>query len=126
MNDWAMNDWAGLVGSGFVDDDGEKCLSPPPSGESIAAAPSPSDDHLWVFDGGAVWDLGPAEDDVDADGIADSLVRGTAEHATVYTATDADGRVDRITEVDTGGYHCVSALDPDSGTWRATTFGRLE
>ncbi len=54
---------------GDPDDHGEPVIE-------VAAhvAPAPDvHDHLWMADGDRIWDLGPAETDTDADGVADSL-----------------------------------------------------
>ncbi|MFZ2510670.1 MAG: DUF6802 family protein [Gordonia sp. (in: high G+C Gram-positive bacteria)] len=84
------------------------------------------DDHLWVFAGESVWDLGPAEVDSSADGVVDSLARSVDGQVTVYTDTDSDGQVDRITELDATGDLAVTALDPGTGEWRPTQLGRLD
>lgn len=82
-------------------------------------------DHLWVTENDRLWDLGPADTDTDADGVNDSLTRAGPEGITVYTDVDADGRVDRITEVDAAGNWRSQTLDPDDGGWVATDRGRL-
>lgn len=120
-----MNDWAELTGSGVLGDSGEESLSlPDPGGPS--AGTGALDDHLWILTGETVWDLGPAQLDADADGVPDSLTRGTDGQITVYTDTDSDGRVDRITEMDPTGRCSVSNLNPETGLWQASLLGRLE
>lgn len=90
------------------------------------ADPGDPDDNLWVHDDGRIWDLGPAEVDTDADGIADSLTRNGPDGVTVYTDSDHDGQVDRITQLRSDGSYTASRLDPDSGTWVPTDSGRLD
>ncbi len=66
------------------------------------AAPAPAGevyDNLWIVENDRIWDLGPADVDTDADGIADSLTRPGPDGLTVYTDSDRDGQVDLITEV---------------------------
>lgn len=119
MVDWNMEVGDGeLSGFGAVDGVGDQSLPAPDD--------APLDGHLWVFSGETAWDLGPARLDADADGVPDSLTRGEDGQLTVYTDTDADGRVDRITELDPTGDYAVSHLDPETGQWRAGTLGRLE
>lgn len=120
-----MNDWLDLPGNDHLDPPGEESLIDSGQGDIEGVGGPGLDDHLWVFDDGSVWDLGPAQLDADSDGVADSLTRGTATHLTVYTDTDADGRVDRITELDPSGHCAVSDLDPATGTWHPTQLGRL-
>ncbi|MEZ5213318.1 hypothetical protein MYK68_19715 [Gordonia sp. PP30] len=112
-----MNDWIDLTGEESLNDSGQ--------GAAGGSGGHPLDDHLWLFDGSSAWDLGPAQLDADADGVADSLTRGTAAHLTVYTDTDLDGRVDRITELDPSGHCAVSDLDPATGVWQPTQLGRF-
>ncbi|GAB89532.1 hypothetical protein GORHZ_064_00190 [Gordonia rhizosphera NBRC 16068] len=81
--------------------------------------------HLWMHADGRVWDLGPAELDTDDDGVSDSLTRNGPDGITVYTDSDRDGQVDKITNVDTQGVFSSRALDPDSGIWVPTDSGRL-
>jgi hypothetical protein len=83
------------------------------------------EDHLWMHSDGRVWDLGPADVDTDADGVRDSLTRSGAGGVTVYTDSDHDGQVDKITEVDADGMFSSRTLDPTSGTWVPTDSGRL-
>ena len=83
-------------------------------------------DNLWIVENDRVWDLGPADLDTDADGVADSLTRTGPEGMTVYTDSDRDGQVDLITEVNRDGGYRTSRLDPASGQWTATDSGRLE
>ncbi|WP_419230157.1 DUF6802 family protein [Gordonia sp. CPCC 205515] len=82
-------------------------------------------DHLWMHSDGRVWDLGPADVDTDSDGIPDSLTRSGPDGLAVYTDTDHDGQVDKITEVDGHGGFTSRTLDPASGVWQATDSGRL-
>lgn len=120
-----MDDWAVLGGAGALGDGGEESLS----GPGLDDGPGDGgalDDHLWILAGETVWDLGPAQLDSDSDGVPDSLTRGADGQITVYTDTDSDGRVDRITEMDPTGRCSVSDLDPDTGLWRAGLLGRLE
>lgn len=121
-----MENVADLADFDANDGAGEESLSTADPGFVVDPAAGPLHDHLWVFDGDTAWDLGPASVDADDDGVADSLTRGTAEQLTVYTDTDADGCVDRITELDPSGRCAVSDLDPATGLWRATHLGRLE
>jgi hypothetical protein len=83
-------------------------------------------DNLWIVENDRVWDLGPADLDTDADGVADSMTRTGPAGMTVYTDTDRDGQVDLITEVNRDGGYRTSRLDPSSGRWTATDSGRLE
>lgn len=95
----------------------------------VAAHVSPlpdAHDHLWMADGDRVWDLGPAETDTDADGVADSLTRVGPDGMTVYTDTDHDGRVDAITEVHGDGAVETHRLDGTTGEWVRTDVGRLD
>ena len=112
-----MDGWVDLAGG---ETGGEESL-----GEGSLSGPG-LDDHLWVFAGESVWDLGPAGPDGLADGVANSLARVVDGQVTVYTDTDADGQVDRITELDSSGDWAVSALDSGTGEWRATQLGRLD
>lgn len=82
-------------------------------------------DNLWIVENDRIWDLGPADVDTDADGIADSLTRPGPDGLTVYTDSDRDGRVDLITEVRKDGGFTSQRLDPSSGEWIATDSGRL-
>ncbi|GAA2061666.1 DUF6802 family protein [Williamsia deligens] len=82
-------------------------------------------DHLWIAEGDRIWDLGPAETDTDADGVADSLTRVGPDGMTVYTDTDHDGRVDAITEVRGDGEVETHRLDDRTGEWVRTDVGRL-
>lgn len=88
--------------------------------------PTSPDDHLWMHQDGRIWDLGPAELDTDDDGVSDSLTRNGPDGLSVYTDTDRDGQVDRITEVDARGEFTSSSLDPTSGNWVPTDSGRLD
>lgn len=83
------------------------------------------EDHLWMHSDGRIWDLGPADVDTDDDGLPDSLTRTGDGGLTVYTDSDRDGQVDKITEVDAEGTYASRELDPGSGTWVATDTGRL-
>ncbi|MGV9709370.1 DUF6802 family protein [Gordonia sp. NPDC003424] len=82
-------------------------------------------DHLWMHTDGRVWDLGPADVDTDNDGVRDSLTRSGPDGLTVYTDSDHDGQVDKITEIDAHGAFSSRSLDPLSGTWVPTDSGRL-
>ena len=93
-------------------------------GDHLAPPGSPAD-HLWMSQGEDVWDLGPADLDTDADGIADSLTRTGPDGMAVYTDSDADGRVDLITEIGADGSYSAQRLDTGSGTWLPTDSGRL-
>lgn len=90
--------------------------------DSTASSPT---DHLWMHSDGRVWDLGPADVDTDNDGIPDSLTRTGPGGLAVYTDTDHDGQVDKITEVDEQGGFTSRTLDAASGAWQATDSGRL-
>ncbi|AZG46362.1 DUF6802 family protein [Gordonia insulae] len=92
--------------------------------DDFEVATSP-EDHLFMHTDGRVWDLGPADVDTDADGIRDSLTRSGAGGMTVYTDSDHDGQVDKITEIDPEGMFSSRTLDPASGTWAPTDSGRL-
>ncbi|GAC50482.1 DUF6802 family protein [Gordonia aichiensis] len=83
-------------------------------------------DNLLMHDDGRIWDLGPADVDTDADGVADSLTHSGPGGLTVYTDTDHDGQVDRITQVGSDGSFASQALDRESGRWVATDSGRLD
>ncbi|MFW0783083.1 DUF6802 family protein [Gordonia sp. CPCC 206044] len=93
-------------------------------GDEVGDTSSP-DSHLWMHQDGRVWDLGPADVDTDDDGIRDSLTRNGPTGVTVYTDTDHDGQVDRITEVDAQGMFSSRSLDPMSGSWVPTDSGRV-
>jgi hypothetical protein len=82
-------------------------------------------DNLWIVENDRVWDLGPADIDTDADGVADSLTRPGPAGLTVYTDSDRDGQVDLITEVRGDGGYSSHRLDPATGEWTATDVGRL-
>ncbi|WP_082501729.1 DUF6802 family protein [Williamsia sp. Leaf354] len=82
-------------------------------------------DNLWMADGDRIWDLGPAETDTDADGVADSLTRIGPDGMTVYTDSDHDGQIDAITEVDADGGYESRRLDTATGEWVRTDIGRL-
>ncbi|WP_246222054.1 MULTISPECIES: DUF6802 family protein [Gordonia] len=99
--------------------------SPTPDGPFADPSGTGPAGHLWVSQGPDVWDLGPADLDTDADGIADSLTRPGPDGMAVYTDSDADGRVDLITEVGRDGSYTTQRLDTGSGTWRSTDTGRL-
>ncbi|MFT3660864.1 MAG: hypothetical protein QM809_05555 [Gordonia sp. (in: high G+C Gram-positive bacteria)] len=120
-----MSDWMDLPGASTGDEGGEKSLSDP-VGAGLVDPDGALESHLWVFQDGAVWDLGPAQLDADSDGVPDSLTRGADGLLTVYTDTDADGRVDRITELDPTGRCAVHHLDAGTGRWQPTTLGRLD
>ncbi|MGC4933317.1 DUF6802 family protein [Gordonia sp. DT30] len=85
-----------------------------------------SDDHLWMYDDGRIWDLGPADVDSDADGIPDSLTRTGPDGMTVYTDRDHDGRVDTVTRIGADGSYDAHRLDADTGNWVPTDSGRLD
>lgn len=100
-------------------------------GVSFASHPGPLAagepyENLWIVENDRIWDLGPADVDTDADGIADSLTRPGPDGLTVYTDSDRDGQVDLITEVRGDGGFSTQRLDPSSGEWIATDSGRLE
>ncbi|MEP9416520.1 DUF6802 family protein [Gordonia sp. VNQ95] len=86
---------------------------------------TPADDHLWMYDDGRIWDLGPADVDTDDDGVKDSLTRTGPDGLTVYTDRDNDGRVDTVTRIGSDGSYQAHTLD-DSGNWVPTDVGRLE
>lgn len=118
----------GDFGTEFGDDAADRGLQfhpaaaiPPDQGVGSEAY-----DNLWIVENDRVWDLGPADLDTDADGVADSLTRTGPAGMTVYTDTDQDGQVDLITEVNRDGGYRTSRLDPGSGQWTATDSGRLE
>lgn len=85
-----------------------------------------TDDHLWMYDDGRVWDLGPADVDTDADGVADSLTRTGPDGMTVYTDRDHDGRVDTVTHIGSDGDYEAHRLAADGRTWVPTDSGRLD
>lgn len=95
------------------------------SGDSFESAVS-ARHNLWVVENDRTWDLGPAEVDTDADGIADSLTRNGPDGLTVYTDSDRDGQIDRITQVRSDGSFVARRLEPASGRWVPTDSGRLE
>ena len=108
----------------FGDSDG--CTpTPDPDNQFTDVSRAGPADHLWLSQGDDVWDLGPADIDTDADGIADSLTRPGPDGMAVYTDSDADGRVDLITEIGEDGTDSTQRLDTESGTWRSTDSGRL-
>ena len=85
-------------------------------GDSDGCTPTPDPDNQFTDVSRAGWrticgcrramtcgDLGPADIDTDADGIADSLTRPGPDGMAVYTDSDADGRVDLITEIGADG-----------------------
>ncbi|MGZ8177452.1 DUF6802 family protein [Williamsia sp. SKLECPSW1] len=114
-----------LDGLGHPDDpsgDGDAVIEP---AAHVAPAPDPHD-HLWIADGDRIWDLGPAETDTDADGVADTLTRMGPDGMTVYTDTDHDGQVDAITEVHGDGAVETHRLDGHTGHWVRTDVGRLD
>ncbi|MGV9670789.1 MULTISPECIES: DUF6802 family protein [unclassified Gordonia (in: high G+C Gram-positive bacteria)] len=86
---------------------------------------APADDHLWMYDDGRIWDLGPADVDTDDDGVKDSLTRAGPDGLSVYTDRDNDGRVDTVTRIGSDGSYQAHTLD-DSGNWVPTDVGRLE
>ncbi|GAA3704427.1 DUF6802 family protein [Gordonia hankookensis] len=92
--------------------------------DDLGGTSSP-EDHLWMHSDGRVWDLGPADVDTDDDGVRDSLTRSGAGGMTVYTDSDHDGQVDKITEIDAQGMFSSRTLDPESGAWVPTDTGRL-
>ncbi len=108
--------------------DGLDTTTHPGAIEPLAASLPVHDPHdnLWMAEGDRVWDLGPADVDTDADGIADSLTRVGPDGVTVYTDTDHDGRVDAITEVRSDGGFESRRLDADTGDWVRTDLGRLD
>jgi hypothetical protein len=112
---------------GSVDPDGGAAVGRHDAGAVFehAGATSTPDDHLWMHSDGRIWDLGPADVDTDDDGIRDSLTRTGDGGLTVYTDSDHDGQVDKITEVDAEGTFSSRVLDPGSGNWVATDTGRL-
>ncbi|MFC0316428.1 DUF6802 family protein [Gordonia phosphorivorans] len=132
MDVWDISDWdtgdrgAGDGGAGPLDFTETGALDGVGDESLPGHEGAPLDGHLWVFSGETAWDLGPARLDADSDGIPDSLTRGEDGQLTVYTDTDADGRVDRITELDPTGDYAVSHLDPETGRWWASRLGRLE
>ena len=93
----------------------------PGEGENLG-----SDDHLWMYDDGRIWDLGPADVDTDADGVNDSLTRAGPDGMTVYTDADHDGRVDTVTHIGSDGGYDAHRLDADTGYWVPTDSGRLD
>ncbi|WP_051092662.1 DUF6802 family protein [Jongsikchunia kroppenstedtii] len=95
--------------------------SPDDVGSSVSAR-----HNLWVVENDRTWDLGPAEVDTDADGIADSLTRNGPDGLTVYTDSDRDGQIDRITQVRSDGSFVARRLEPASGRWVPTDSGRLD
>ncbi len=125
MDEWMEPGAVEEVGAGVgAQGPGGQYAGPEVGGEESLSGPM-LDDHLWVFAGESVWDLGPAEVDSNADGVVDSLTRGIDGQVTVYTDTDADGQVDRIVELGVTGDWAVTALDPGTGEWRSTQLGRL-
>lgn len=109
---------------------GESRPGEQPGGAHDASAGdlTPADDldsHLWMQDEGRIWDLGPAEVDTDNDGVNDSLTRNGPDGFTVYTDSDRDGQVDKITEINANGDFRSAVLNPETGTWVPTDSGRL-
>lgn len=113
-----------LAGLGGDPDEGDSAFV-----HHAAAPPPPDGDvygNLWIVENDRIWDLGPADVDTDADGVADSLTRPGPNGLTVYTDSDRDGQVDLITEVHRDGGFSSARLDRASGEWVATDSGRLE
>lgn len=82
--------------------------------------------HLLLHDDGRVWDLGPALVDTDADGVPDTLTRVGTHGLVIFTDSDHDGEVDKITSISADGEYESAARDSTGGQWRATDSGRLE
>ncbi|GEE01582.1 hypothetical protein nbrc107696_20280 [Gordonia spumicola] len=83
-------------------------------------------DSLWIYDDGALWDLGPADFDSDGDGVAESLTAEFDGGHAVLTDTDGDGRVDRITTLHADGSTEVADGRSEPLRWSPTSLGRLE
>ncbi|GAC58740.1 hypothetical protein GOHSU_47_00260 [Gordonia hirsuta DSM 44140 = NBRC 16056] len=109
-----MDEWLELGGGDTFEQAGEQSLTDPPL-----------DDHLWIFAGENVWDLGPGLGETGSGGVDHTLARSVDGQVTVYTDTDADGQVDRITELGAAGEYAVTDLDPGTGRWLPTQLGRM-
>lgn len=96
----------------------------PPDDGGVSSSNGPAG-HLWIRTDDSIWDLGPADLDTDADGVEDSLTRTGGEGMAVYTDSDGDGEVDRITEIDQEGRFTARHRNPDTGQWDPTDSGRL-
>ncbi|MFT4085596.1 MAG: hypothetical protein QM658_00325 [Gordonia sp. (in: high G+C Gram-positive bacteria)] len=120
-----MHEWLDSAGPDTFSGGGEEDLTTQPGAASGGVQPALSD-HLWLYDDGAIWDLGPALVDADHDGVLESLTRGAAGGMTVYTDRDLDGRIDRITAVQATGETRVADLDLATGQWQSTALGRLD
>ncbi len=79
---------------------------------------------LLLGDGGRIWDLGPADLDVDADGVPDSRSTTGPDGLTIYSDSDKDGRVDVIIRVAADGSYITSLLGGD-GLWATGDVGRF-
>lgn len=108
-----MEDWLGIDSADGDDAD---------AGSSAAAQ---AGDDLWIYDDGQLWDLGPAELDADADGVPDSITTDAAGDPVILTDTDGDGRIDRMTRLDTAGRVTVSDECDEPLPWKPTSLGRL-
>ena len=83
-------------------------------------------DHLWWYSDGALWDLGPAEFDANGDGVRDSLTCEVDGSPAIVADTDGDGRVDRVSILQTDCRVDSGALGEHDAEWSPTTLGRLE
>lgn len=101
-------------------------LGDPYSADTAYSGLGGPEDHLFMYDDGRVWDLGPADVDTDDDGVKDSLTRTGPDGLTVYTDRDNDGRVDAVTRIGPDGSYAAHVLDGDSGRWVPTDSGRLK
>ena len=110
-------------------------------GDDLVPGVAAQDDHLWLANGDRLWDLGPADVDLDGDGVADSITTIGSGEMTTYSDIDRSGWVGRITRVDVGGQVSVhtrvghaptpdargaDAATPSADEWIRTRGGRLD
>ncbi len=63
--------------------------------------------------------------DTDDDGVNDSLTRNGPDGFTVYTDSDRDGQVEKITEIGSDGEFSSAVLDPETGRSIPGDSGRI-
>ncbi|NMO02467.1 hypothetical protein HH308_14705 [Gordonia sp. TBRC 11910] len=81
--------------------------------------------HLLLHDAGRVWDLGPALVDTDADGVPDTLTRVGVSGLVIFTDSDHDGEVDKVTSLAADGTYESASREGAGQPWRPTDSGRL-
>lgn len=121
----AHGEWQ-VSGTGAIDPTGGISLQHPLSdSQSGPASETPAGEPPQVTVPGAAGTefTGPATEDVDGDGVPDTVVVRSADGSvTRATDLDGDGAADRITVVTPDGRATVSQLDAD-GTWQVVTSG---